>query len=134
MYLLNFPYTFEQKVDFLVKHNQEEGLEIFETPEGIYALEQDEIMGRDENGNYAPVKNPNYEKELELENLQNQVKELEEELDNLDLKRIRAVCEPSVKDETTGETWLDYYNAQIIALRNQIQTLQERITENDITD
>lgn len=60
MYLLQSPYTFEQKVDFLVKHNQEEGLEISETSIGIYALEKDEIMGRDENGNYAPIKNPNW--------------------------------------------------------------------------
>lgn len=26
---------------------------------------------------------------------------------DLDFKRIRAICEPEIKDETTGETWLD---------------------------
>src|SRR5574344_429746 len=35
--------------------------------------------------------------------------EIESELLELDSKRIRAICEPTVKDEVTGETWLDYY-------------------------
>ena len=51
----------------------------------------------------------------------------------MDKKRIRAICEPSVKDESTGETWLDYYNNQVVAIRVQIQELKERITPNDIT-
>ena len=49
------------------------------------------------------------------------------QISQLDLKRIRAICEPSIKDETTGETWLEYYNTQIVELRNQIQELNERI-------
>ena len=48
------------------------------------------------------------------------------------MKRIRAICEPEIKDEETGETWLDYYNSQILSLREQIQQLKERIN-NDIT-
>ena len=59
---------------------------------------------------------------------------LNSQINELDLKRIRAVCEPSIKDEITGETWLEYYNAQVINLRNQINTLRERITPNDITN
>lgn len=35
---------------------------------------------------------------------------LQSRIDELDKKRIRAICEPSVKDETTGQTWLEYYN------------------------
>ena len=57
---------------------------------------------------------------------------LNSQINELDLKRIRAVCEPSIKDEITGETWLEYYNAQVLNLRNQINTLRERITPNDI--
>lgn len=38
----------------------------------------------------------------------------------LDLKRIRASIEPSVKDPTTGQTWLEYYTAQIQNLRTQL--------------
>ena len=50
-----------------------------------------------------------------------------EEIDVLDKKRIRAICEPSTKNESTGETWLDYYNKQVQDIRNEINELQERI-------
>lgn len=43
------------------------------------------------------------------------------QLYELDKKRIRAVCEPSVKDEASGETWLEYYNNRVLALRTQLQ-------------
>ena len=62
-----------------------------------------------------------------------EIEKLSKQIDELDKKRIRAICEPSVKDESTGETWLDYYNNQVVAIRVQIQELKERITPNDIT-
>ena len=65
--------------------------------------------------------------------LQYMIENLEREINDIDIKRIRAVCEPEIKDETTGETWLDYYNSQIITLRGQIQQLKERMN-NDITN
>lgn len=49
--------------------------------------------------------------------------ELTAQIKDLDLKRIRAGFEPSVKDETTGETYLEYYTNQIIAIRNEISNL-----------
>ena len=49
--------------------------------------------------------------------------EIERQLLELDSKRIRAICEPSVKDETTGETWLDYYNNQVLVLREELANL-----------
>lgn len=49
--------------------------------------------------------------------------EIERELLDLDTKRVRAMCEPSVRDEETGETWLDYYNAQITLLRDEYNNL-----------
>ena len=49
--------------------------------------------------------------------------EIESELLELDSKRIRAICEPSIKDETTGETWLDYYNNQVAILREELKSL-----------
>ena len=68
------------------------------------------------------------------ENIQLDIDLLNSQINELDLKRIRAVCEPSIKDETNGETWLEYYNAQVLDLRYQINTLKERITPNDITN
>ena len=49
--------------------------------------------------------------------------EIERELLELDTKRVRAICEPSVKDETTGETWLEYYNTQVALLREEYNSL-----------
>lgn len=48
---------------------------------------------------------------------------LNAQIDAIDKKRIRAVCEPSVKDESSGQTWLDFYNEQIKELRAQIAAL-----------
>lgn len=49
--------------------------------------------------------------------------EIERELLELDSKRIRAICEPSIKDESTGETWLDYYNQKVTTLREELSNL-----------
>ncbi|MBR6126977.1 hypothetical protein IKQ21_04755, partial [bacterium] len=49
--------------------------------------------------------------------------QIESELLELDSKRIRAICEPSIKDESTGETWLDYYNNQVAVLREELKNL-----------
>ena len=49
--------------------------------------------------------------------------ELQAELNELDIKRIRAVCEMAIKDEATGQTWLEFYNEQAQELRTQIAGL-----------
>ena len=49
--------------------------------------------------------------------------EIEQQLLELDSKRIRAICEPSIKDELTGETWLDYYNNKVTNLREELNNL-----------
>lgn len=52
--------------------------------------------------------------------IQNAIRESEilAELEELDKKRIRAIAEPSMKDEK--QTWLEYYNLQISGLRNEL--------------
>jgi hypothetical protein len=47
-----------------------------------------------------------------------------EKLNELDSKRIRAVCENQIKDSQTGETWLEYYNSQANELRNELQAIE----------
>ncbi len=48
--------------------------------------------------------------------------EILEELDLLDKKRIRAVCEPeTLRDD--GKTWLAYYNEQIAIIREELNSL-----------
>ena len=69
------------------------------------------------------VINPDYEEIIARKERERQRQLLLEQIDELDKKRIRAVCEPSIKDETTGETWLDYYNSEIQKLREQLKNL-----------
>lgn len=61
-------------------------------------------------------------KQLKIQNAI-RAKEIQEELENLDQKRIRALAEPSLKDENT--TWLEYYNSQIIELRTELTSITE---------
>ena len=51
------------------------------------------------------------------------INDLQLQISEFDRKRIRAMCEPSIKDQTTGQTWLEYYNLQVQDLRNQIVAL-----------
>lgn len=55
--------------------------------------------------------------------INNEKSKILNELDILDKKRIRAVCEQEIKDIKTGETWLDYYNAQIAKLRLKLEEI-----------
>lgn len=52
---------------------------------------------------------------------QQQREQLLSQINELDMKRIRAVCEPSLKDENT--TWLEYYNSQVAEIRNKLSLL-----------
>lgn len=56
-------------------------------------------------------------------NIQNAIRaqEIQNELNELDRKRIRAIAEPSLKDENT--TWLEYYNAEISKLRTELEKI-----------
>lgn len=62
-YKLQKPYTDNQKVDFIVKYNHEQGLRIYETEAAIFALEKNEIMQINDSGYEVPVVNENYSKE-----------------------------------------------------------------------
>jgi len=81
--------------------------------------------------NYLDVLNDDYvaltDDEISAYNAQQaktlQKSDLTAQINELDLKRIRAGFEPAVKDETTGETYLEYYTNQIILLRNEISSL-----------
>ena len=53
------------------------------------------------------------------------IAEIHTELDELDLKRVRALCEPELKDAEAGITWLEYYNNQINELRTELNGLEE---------
>jgi len=63
------------------------------------------------------IENPDYETLKQKEENAKRVTEIDTLLKELDEKRIRAVCENEIKDNQTGETWLDYYNSKIANLR-----------------
>lgn len=73
------------------------------------------------------VENPNYENDKQRFFINERIENIYAELNSLDTKRIRAVCEDEVKDEKTGETWLDYYNSQVYDLRVELLSLQAQI-------
>ncbi len=91
-------------------------------PYGNNVLAIDTMEYTEENGSWrklTPEETEAIRKKLED---QNRIYEIERELEELDRKRIRAISEPSLKDEET--TWLEYYNQQIQSLRQELQQLQ----------
>ncbi len=70
------------------------------------------------------IPNPNYEKILKERNKSEKISQIIEKLNELDSKRIRAVCENQIKDTQTGETWLEYYNSQANKLRSELQAIE----------
>ena len=86
-----------------------------------YAQDQEKFIFE----NNTLVQNPDYEKIVHDREIKARKLEILDQLNELDTKRIRAVCENEVKDETTGQTWLEYYNAQIVELRKQLAGLSE---------
>ena len=133
--VLEIPFDVYDRGQFIEQYQgiDDYRIEILRDEQGkevkIFALKPNEII---ENG--EAIINTNYEQEVEKMQLQYQIQELNESIAKLDLKRIRAICEPSLKNEETDETWLDYYNSQIQEKRLQIQELTERINQYDITD
>ncbi|MCX4275991.1 MAG: hypothetical protein OSJ27_09490 [Candidatus Gastranaerophilales bacterium] len=70
------------------------------------------------------VINPNYPKELEQAENQIRIDKIKAELESIDKQRTRAIAEPEIKNEATGETWLKYYNNQVKALREELKALE----------
>ena len=73
------------------------------------------------------VENPECEILRQKKIMQKRMDEIKLELEDLDTKRIRAVCEDEIKNEKTGETWLDYYNSQIYDLRIEYKSLEAQL-------
>lgn len=72
-------------------------------------------------GNLCDISTTNeyLEKKSQEESTERQA-QLKIEIEQLDIKRIRAIAEPELKDAETGETWIEYYTAQISALREEL--------------
>ncbi len=66
------------------------------------------------------VENPKYAEIVKEREAIEHNSKIIEKLNELDAKRIRALCEMEIKDEESGETWLEYYNKQIAETRNEL--------------
>lgn len=111
-YKLDKPHTTDEKNNFITEYNHQKGLHIEETSTAIYALEPNEIMQ-----NNTPCINPNYEAELKETQRLIQIEVIKKELENLDLKSIRAIRENDLE-------YLNKHNTLAKQLRDQLHTLE----------
>ena len=103
-----------------------EGVKNIEVSEDVFnSYKNDNLKYVYLNGKIVP--NPNYENDKQSVFIKERIEDIYRELELLDAKRIRAVCEDEVKDEKTGETWLDYYNSQVYDLRVELASLQAQL-------
>ena len=70
------------------------------------------------------VENPDYLNIKARNSALEEIEQIKFKLNELDVKRIRAVCENEVKNSETGQTWLDYYNEQVCQLREKLNILE----------
>ncbi len=97
-----------------------QNIEVTETLCTDYISDNDKYIYSEE----KIIPNPNYEKILKERNKSEKISQIIEKLNELDSKRIRAVCENQIKDTQTGETWLEYYNSQANKLRSKLQAIE----------
>lgn len=113
------PFTDTQRADFICQY---QGMKYAENDTAIYFLEAWETLNAD--GTISgKATDTDYKLKISATEKSAQKFALQAQIDEFDKKRIRAICEPSVKDASTGQTWLEYYNLQIQELRNQINEL-----------
>ena len=101
----------------------EKPLEAEDTATGVYFRKNITTKERDGNTVYC------YEESfLTLEEYKNSSiyfnrernKGLQNQINELELKRIRAIAEPGIWDEETGETFVEHRTKQIVELRNKM--------------
>jgi hypothetical protein len=122
---------YDENFDMAVELTDEQWLGLLEEQEQgkTIILFEDEVIAVDEN-EYEYTQDGNYwekltdeEAELKQRRRENTAKaaEIQQQIDELDKKRIRALCEPGLKDSET--TWVEFYTAQVVELRNQLKSL-----------
>lgn len=122
-YLENFDNAIEISDEYwkeLLNKQSNENKIIIPFEGGVIAVNQDEYSL--ENGKWQKL-TPE-ESEMKVKERENKIhiKEITIQLEELDKKRIRAIAEPSMKDEETS--WLEYYNNQIKELREELNNIR----------
>ena len=117
-YLENFENAIEITDEYWMSllQQQNQGKIIIPYNNNVIAIDEKEYSF--ENGQWIKLSNQEAEvKQLRIEN-EIRANDIRAELYELDQKRIRAIAEPSLKDENT--TWLEFYNSQIGELRKEL--------------
>lgn len=68
-------------------------------------------------------KTSEYQSKVTQQENEIKIADFKSQIEELDIKRIRAIAEPQLKDADSGQTWLEYYTEQIVAIRAQISSL-----------
>lgn len=105
----------ERLINTLAFMPQYEGLEILETERPL-VLSEDGTY-------YVFADTDEYLQEQAIKAKQQRIDEIKSQLTELDQKRIRALCEPSTLTNESNQTWLEYYNNQVLQLREELQSL-----------
>ena len=118
-YKLETGYTEQERINFIVEYNHNQGLTIGENEHGLFAISENEEV---QNGEIVNVSDTD-EYISKLTEQENAVRksELQAQIYELDLKRIRALAEGGAMED--GTSYLDYYNNQISALRAELNNL-----------
>lgn len=119
MNILKEKYKLEDYIEFVKKANLE-GKRIELHNKKAYSLNSYEKV---ENNEIIDLRGTEeYEKEQAQIINEQRKNEICDELNMLDQKRIRAICEPeTIRDD--GKTWLEYYNEQVAILREELNSL-----------
>lgn len=121
-YLENFENALEITDEYWSKllDAQSNGKIIIFYENSVIAVNPKEYSNKD--GIWRKLSQEEIEQNEKMEKNQIRIKNINSELEKLDLKRIRAISEPSMKDENIS--WLEYYNNQIRELRNELVSIQ----------
>lgn len=111
--------TDEYWLELLTAQNNGKIIILFENS----VIAADETEYEEENGIWKKLAQDEIKaRQLTIQNAI-RTKEIQNELDNIDKKRIRALAEPSLKDDKI--TWLEFYNNQITALRKELSSISK---------
>lgn len=120
-YLENFENAIEITDNYWLEllKLQENGKIVIPYNNNVIAVDETQYEFKD--GVWTKLSNEEYTvKQQAIQNAM-RIEEIKKELDELDKKRIRALAEPSLKDEDT--TWLEFYNREISRLREELSKI-----------
>ena len=124
---MNYIYIEDQKIigcgEFPITNEQITNIEVSQDIYTQYLKDTDKYIW--DNGSIK--ENPKYDNIKNSKRINAEIDEINDKLSILDLKRIRAVCEDEIRNEKTGETWLDFYNSQIYDLRMKLKSLEAQL-------